>query len=109
MKNLGVFIGITSEMSVNTVIKYIATFEFEYDSNGYAYYNEILFAILKRRYYDRSMMKTPIKHKLVFSEEIDTYKKLKDMRKNEYQLDMYNHYYEGTKELIYNSQICNAY
>lgn len=70
---MGVFIGITSEMSPNKVLKYLATFEFEYDENGYAYYNEILFAVMKRRYYDRSINKTPIKRRLVFNEEIETY------------------------------------
>lgn len=60
----------------------IASLDFEINSDGFVYYNDLLFAILKRRnFYRESLWGTPIQKKLLQAREAQTVEMLKTLKK----------------------------
>ena len=79
--DLGNDLGVPADMHLNKVMKILAAMDLEVDPNGYVYYNDMLFAVMKRKYEKKlASTKNVLLKKFMRKEEVKIYKKLARIR-----------------------------
>ena len=47
---LGEGLGVTSEVDIDSLVKFISVLDLHIDNDGFVYYNDMLYAVLKQKY-----------------------------------------------------------